>query len=99
MTDDILDVWQFEREDERAVATVVALDRLSPPDFRVVLLKSYGDAVVVQLLQGGPSGDPDAIFYLERWGFYELARFEVWPPAPGEDQRRRLLMLTAYPRR
>lgn len=38
MTDDILDVWQFGREDERAVATVVALDRLSPPDFRVALL-------------------------------------------------------------
>ncbi len=91
--------WEFEREGERGAATVVALDRLSPPDFRVALLKSYGDAVLVQLVKGGLSGDPDAVFHLERRGFYELGRFEDWPPGPGKDRPRRLLMLTAYPRR
>lgn len=95
----VLDVWEFERADDWRAATVLALDRLSPPDFRVALLRSYGDAVLVQLVKGGPSGDPDAVFYLERRGLYELGRYEDWPPAPGEDRPRRLLMLMACPRR
>ncbi len=95
----LLDVWGFDREENLAAGTVVAIDRLSPPDFRVSLLRSYGDAIVVELLEGVPSGDPDAVFYLERLGLYELARREDWPPALGEDRPRTLLTLAAFPRR
>ena len=100
MTRGLLDIWEFERGCDRHRAARVAKECLLPPRFRALLLRSHGDAVVIQLAgDQGPSGDRSAIFYVERRGFFELARREEWPPPPGESRMRVLLMLTACPPR
>ncbi len=88
-TPSIHDVWEFDRDENLAPATLVAIDRLSPPDYRVQLLSNYGDAITVRVVSG-VRVDPDALVYVERRGFYEVARDEAW----GET---RLLTLRAFP--
>jgi hypothetical protein len=94
----LLDIWEFERGCDRRRAAGAAKARSIAPRFRAQLLRSHGDAVVVELAEGqGPSGDRSAIFYLERRGFFELARREEWPSPPGQYGTSVLLMLTACP--
>jgi len=92
------DIWEFARGCDRRRAAGAAEARSVAPRFRATLLRSHGDAVVVQVAGGqGPSGDRSAIFYLERRGFFELARREEWPSPPGQYGTSVLLMLTACP--
>ncbi len=94
MTVGPLDVWEFERGCDPRDAVLAA--RQVPPRFRALLLRSHGDAVVVQLSGGqGPSEGRDAVYYVDRCGLYELLRREEWPSPPGESGTRVLLMLTA----
>lgn len=96
MTPGPLDIWEFERGCDPRGAVRAATEHLVPPRFRALLLRSHGDAVVVQVAGGeGPSGDRDAIFYVERCGLFELARREEWPSPRGQAGTQVLLMLTA----
>ncbi len=93
MTVGPLDVWEFERGCDPRDAVLAARRRQVPPRFRALLLRSHGDAVVVQLSgDQGPSEGGDAIYYVDRCGLYELLRREEWP---GQRGTRVLLMLTA----
>lgn len=83
--------WEFDRGDNVAAATIVALDRLNPPDLQVELLSNYGDHIVVELVRGEWL-EPDRLLYVERRGLYEVAREERWGA-------RRVLVLRAYPAR
>jgi hypothetical protein len=66
----------------------------------VALLSSQGDVITVQLVGAKrPSGDPEAVYYLERRGTYVLERVEEWPPLRGWTRKRFLLTLRAYPAR
>jgi len=95
-----LDIWEFERGCDPRRAVRVATERLVPPRFRALLLRSHGDSVVVQLAgEEGPSGDRNSIFYVERCGLFELVRREEWPSPAGGSGTRVLLMLTLCPER
>jgi hypothetical protein len=57
-------------------------------------------SITVQLVGAkGPSGNADAVYYVERRGTYVLERVEEWPPLPGKAKKRFLLTLRAYPPR
>ncbi len=93
-----LDIWEFDRGCDPLGAVRAAKERLIPPRFRALLLRSHGDAVVVQLAGSqGPSEGRDTIFYVDRCGLFELARREEWPSPRGQTGTRVLLMLTACP--
>lgn len=77
-------------------AVLAAKRGLVAPRFRALLLRSHGDAVVVQLTgDQGPREDGDAIYYVERCGLFELVRREEWPSPRGQSGMRVLLMLKA----
>jgi hypothetical protein len=62
--------------------------------------RTLRDAITVQLVGAkGPSGNVDAVFYVEKRGTYVLERVEEWPPVPGTTKKRFLLILRAYPSR
>jgi hypothetical protein len=95
---DDVDVWEFDRASDLGRATSTVLDDLVPPAFQVALLSSQGDAITVQLVGAkGPSGKPDAVYYVEGRGAYVLERVGEWPLLPGRARKRFLLTLRAYP--
>ena len=95
-----LDVWEFDRTSDLGWATRTVLDGLVKPAFQVALLSNQGDVITVQLVGAkGPSGKPDAVYYVEKRGTYVLERVEPWPPLPGKTRKRYLLTLRAYPAR
>lgn len=100
-TSDLLAVWEFDRVSDLGWATRAVLDGSVEPAFQAALLSSQGDVITLQLvgINGPPSGDPDAVFYVERRGTYVLQRVEEWPPLPGKSKKRLLLTLMAWPAR
>lgn len=62
---DLLAVWEFDRVSDLGGATRAVLDGSVEPAFQAALLSSQGDAITLQLVGlAGPSGDPDAVFYV-----------------------------------
>jgi hypothetical protein len=99
MTTDVLRVWEFDPDDDPAAATVAALDELVEPEFSAALLRSTGDTVTLQVVEGEPTRHADGYFYVERRGTFVLGRREEWPPASVGQPRRVLLVLRAWPSR
>jgi hypothetical protein len=75
-----------------AVAVHIAQDELEPPELTLRLLRSTGDTITVQVVEGQTPLDPDELLYVGGRGAYEVARREDWGG-------RVLLALAAWPRR
>jgi hypothetical protein len=100
MIDPHLDVWAFDGDMDGAEATVVALDRLRPADFRAALVSDWSDVITLQVVEGDwpTRALAGAFFYVERRGRFVLVRREIWP---GRDAGppRLLLTMRAHPSR
>jgi hypothetical protein len=94
-----LAVWEFEPDDNLAAATVAVLDGLVEAEFRALLLRSTGDTVTLQVVEGVPTAHADTVYYVERRGTFRLERREEWPPIRDGAPRRYLLTLRAWPAR
>ena len=92
-----VEAWEFDPGCDVADVMQLAAARVAPPSFTGLLLSTRGDALTLQLTEGGPSGDAHSLFYLAGHGAFALARVEAWPPLPGRQAPRLLVTLTAYP--
>jgi len=92
-------VYEFEPEDHPGAATLAVLDGLVEPEFRAMLVRSTGDTVTLQVVDGVPTVHSDGYFYVERRGTFRLERREEWPPVRDGEPRRYLLTLRAWPAR
>ena len=90
----VLDVWEFERDDDPVEAAGIAGNHMVPPDFRALLLADQGEVITVQVVQGALRS-PDSVLYVERRGPHDVLRRAEWLPAPGESRGRSLLTLRA----
>jgi hypothetical protein len=95
--DTVVDVWEFDASRDLGDVVRGAMERLTPPRFVARVLSSRGDALTVQVVEGEPSDDPGALFYVGGHGAFVVARREEWPPRPGATRRRLLLTLLAFP--
>jgi hypothetical protein len=96
LEDAVLDVWEFGREVEPALAARCALDRVEPPDMHVVVTSSTGDTATARITSGRLT-DPESLLYVERRGLFEVVGTELWT---GPDETgRTLLRLRAFPSR
>ncbi len=96
LEDAVLDVWEFHREVEPALAVCCALYHVEPPDMHVVVASSTGDTATARITSGGLA-DPESLLYVERRGLFEIVGTEMWS-GPGETGRT-LLRLRAFPSR
>jgi hypothetical protein len=92
-----VEAWEFEPSSDLGEVVTTAMERLAPPRFVGRLLSSRGDSLTLQVLEGEPSGDPRALYYVRGHGAFVLGRREEWPPAPGSSRMRILLTLLAFP--
>ncbi len=91
----LLHSWVFDRDrvDFGAVVRASQDGDMGPPGLQLSLLSSTGDTITVQVVDGIIPLDPDAVFYVQGRGTYEMLRRECWPGG------RTLLTLAAWPRR
>ena len=95
-----LRVWEFDQDVDLGAAARTVLHDLEPYRFRAEMLRNVSDTVVLQVVgPGAPTGDPHAIFYVERQGTFVLARREDWPPSGEGFRPRVVLTLRAFPSR
>ena len=92
-----LEAWEFGPASDLADVVAVVAERRAPPCFVGRWLSTHGDALTIQVTEGGPSSDPHALYYVKGHGAFLLARREEWPPARGCTAPRVLLMLLAFP--
>jgi hypothetical protein len=85
-----VEVWEFERDVDAALAVRCALDRVEQPDMRAVVTSSSGDHVTIEILEGALI-DPTSLLYVQRRGLFEVLR--------AEEVGRSRLLLRAYPSR
>jgi hypothetical protein len=92
-----IEAWEFGPASDLADVVAVVAERRAPPCFVGHLISTHGDALTIQVTEGGPSSDPRALYYVKAHGAFLLARREEWPPARGCTAKRVLLMLLAFP--
>lgn len=92
-----VEAWEFDSSSDLGDVVKIAMERLAPPSFVGRLLSTRGDSLTLQIVEGDPTEDPRALFYVRGHGAFVPARREEWPPAPGSVRRRVLLMLLAFP--
>ncbi len=93
----VLEAWRFDPSSELSEVVALADERRVPPSFCGALLSTRGDALTLQLVEGAPSTEPDALYYVRGHGAFVLARREEWPARTPGGPPRLLLTLLAVP--
>jgi hypothetical protein len=89
----LLTAWTFDRDAWSTLRITVYLDGIEPPELALRLLRSTGDTIAVEVVEGRVPLGPDELLYVGGRGAYEVARREEWPGG------RVLLTLAAWPGR